>query len=55
MKTILVTIHPKLQYTHKPKLIEAAGSAGLGMTEACGTDADELKLMPDNFKIGIFG
>ena len=28
-------------------------SAGLGMTEACGTDADELKLMPDNFKIGI--
>jgi hypothetical protein len=28
-------------------------SAGLGMIETCGTNADEFKPMPDDFKIGI--
>jgi hypothetical protein len=28
-------------------------SAGLGMIETCGTNADEFEPMPDDFKIGI--
>jgi hypothetical protein len=28
-------------------------SAGLGMIETCGTNADEFKPVPDDFKIGI--
>jgi hypothetical protein len=28
-------------------------SAGLGMIETSGTNADEFKPMPDDFKIGI--
>ena len=32
--------------------LSAAGSAGLGTVETCGTNADKLKLMPEYFKAG---